>query len=116
MNENGMIFERRVWGLCLIVGQLLMTLSTFFWEGRGYGVNVGMLIVLASVCWIPGMMGLFSLLRPRLPLYATLGLPVAIYGCVGGALLVLKACTQPFTTSITMWQCKPGRNIPCRST
>ncbi|MEZ4678688.1 MAG: hypothetical protein R2932_31180 [Caldilineaceae bacterium] len=88
MNENGMIFERRVWGLCLIVGHLLMTLSTFFWEGRGYGVNVGMLIVLASVCWIPGMMGLFGLLRPRLPLCNT--------GAARGDLWLCRRCALWF--------------------
>ena len=86
MNRYATSLEQQVWGLCLVVGQLLMTLSTFFWQGRGYGVNVGMLVVLACVCWIPGMIGLFSLLKPRLPRYTALGLPVAIYGCVGGAL------------------------------
>ncbi len=80
------IFEQRVWGVCLVVGQALMTLSTFFWQGHGYSVNVGTLIVLACVFWIPGMMGLFQLIKPRWPRLATLGLPLAIYGCVGGAL------------------------------
>lgn len=75
------------WVVCMIVAPLLQAISTFFWEESGQqGVIGGTLIVLATIFWIPVFIGLFDLLREKMPLYATWGRLPAIYGCVGGAL------------------------------
>lgn len=86
MDTNYLSFEQKTWGICLIMAQALMALSTFFWQGQEYGINAGTVITLSSVFWIPGMIALFSLVKKQQPVYATLGLLVAIYGCIGGAL------------------------------
>lgn len=85
MSVHASSFEQKVWSICLMLGATLMALSTFFWQGSEYNVNVGVMVALACTLWIPGMIGLFSLVKRRVPRYATLGLLIAIYGCVGGA-------------------------------
>lgn len=75
------------WGASMIVAPLLQAISTFFWEGNGQqGIAGGTLVVLSTIFWIPAFIGLFDLLREKMPLYATWGQLPAFYGCVGGAL------------------------------
>jgi hypothetical protein len=81
--------ERKLWGLSLILAPALFATSTFFWvhtNGRvEYGAIGGTIIAIATVFWIPAFLGLFDLVKERMPRYATWGLLVAIYGCIGGA-------------------------------
>lgn len=71
-------------GVCLIVAPAVQALSTFFWDGHRQGVTTGALIVIATVCWITGVVAVFRLIEQRVPRYAAIGLPLAIYACVGG--------------------------------
>jgi hypothetical protein len=86
--------ERKLWGLSLILAPALFATSTFFWvhtNGRvEYGANGGTIIAIATVFWIPAFIGLFDLVKERMPRYATWGLLVAIYGCIGGAAFGLE--------------------------
>ncbi len=86
--------ERKSWGLSLILAPSLFAASTFFWihtNGRTeYGAIGGTIIAVATVFWIPAFIGLFALLKERMPRYATWGLLVAIYGCIGGAAFGLE--------------------------
>lgn len=76
--------ERAVWGFSLVAAPALSAAATFFMQDGDYGVTGGTLGVLASVLWIPALMGLFSLIRTERPRYAAMGLLIAIYGVVGG--------------------------------
>lgn len=70
---------------CLIFGQLLLTLSTFFWEENGrYSINASVMIILSMTFWIVGFQYLLTLFSGSDPWYSRLGLVYAIYGCVGG--------------------------------
>jgi hypothetical protein len=86
--------ERKVWGLSLILAPALFATSTFLWvhtNGRvEFGASGGTLIAIATVFWISAFIGLFDLLKARMPRYATWGLLVAIYGCIGGAAFGLE--------------------------
>jgi hypothetical protein len=86
--------ERKLWGLSLILAPALFATSTFFWvqaNGRiEYGAIGGTIIAIATVFWIPAFIGLFDLVKDRMPRYATWGLLVAIYGCIGGAAFGLE--------------------------
>jgi hypothetical protein len=70
---------------CLLIGQSLMLLSTFFWHDTGrYTVNASVLIILSMVFWSVGFAYLFSLFAERNPWYSRFGLLYAMYGCLGG--------------------------------
>lgn len=66
----------------------------FFWvhtSGRvEYGAIGGAIIAIATVFWIPAFIGLFDLLKDTVPRYATWGVLIAIYGCIGGAAFGLE--------------------------
>jgi hypothetical protein len=69
---------------CLVAGPVLQALSTYFWKDGYQGVDTGTLIVVATVCWIVGLAGVFRSIEDRVPRYAAVGFPLAVYGCVGG--------------------------------
>jgi hypothetical protein len=70
---------------CLVIGQLLHLTSTFFWNEDGrHSVDASVLIILAMVFWAIGFIGLFDLLKEKLPWYSRIGLLYAFYGCLGG--------------------------------
>ncbi len=72
-------------GVSLIAAPVLGAAATFFWDEAGrYSAVAGTLIALGSVFWIHGLIALFDAIRVRLPVYAAIGLPVAVYGCFGG--------------------------------
>ncbi len=77
-------FERKVWGICLIGAPLLMALGTFFWQGGRLGVVGGTIQVYAAALWIPALLGLYGLLRDRMPRFAVLGGLLSIYASLGG--------------------------------
>jgi hypothetical protein len=86
--------QRKLWGLSLILAPVLFATSTFFWVHTGgrveYGAIGGAIITIATVFWIPAFIGLFDLLKERMPRYATWGLLISIYGCIGGAAFGLE--------------------------
>ena len=74
-----------LFGTCFILAPLLFFISGFFWSGMEYGVIGGTILNLGAACWIPVFIALFSILKDKLPVYASWGLPIAILGCVAGA-------------------------------
>jgi hypothetical protein len=83
--DRGIKNDKLFQGSCMIVGQVLVTISTLFWNSNGrYTVNGAVIIIVAMVFWIIGFMGIFDLLKEKNRWYARLGLLYAIYGCVGG--------------------------------
>jgi hypothetical protein len=86
--------DRKLWGLSLILAPALFAASTFFWLRSGgrveFGAIGGTIITIATVFWIPAFIGLFDRLKQSMPRYATWGLLIAIYGCIGGAAFGLE--------------------------
>ena len=72
-------------GFCLISGQLLMGLSSFFWNADGrYTIDGSVIIILSMVFWAAGLQGVFALFNDKNPWYARIGRLYAMYGCFGG--------------------------------
>ena len=76
--------DKRLWGLSLIIAPTLSAFGTFFMQDGDYGVTGGTLGVLASLLWVPALIGLFALVKAEKPVYAAVGLLLAIYGVIGG--------------------------------
>ena len=74
-----------LYGISMALAASLFFFSGFFWIDAEYGVTGGTLLNLGASCWIPAFIGLFTLVKPKLPVYATWGLPFAILGCLAGA-------------------------------
>jgi hypothetical protein len=72
-------------GTMLIVAPVLQATSSLFWEDGRYGAIGGTLVTVAAALWITGLAGVLDLLRPKLPLFATIGLPLMIVGAISGA-------------------------------
>jgi hypothetical protein len=72
-------------GFCLVTGQLLMCISSFFWniDGR-YSINGSVMVIMSMVFWAVGLQGAYSLFNEKNPWYSRLGLLYAMYGCFGG--------------------------------
>jgi hypothetical protein len=85
---------RTIAGASLIIAPAVQALSTFFWDGHRQGLTAGVLIVIATVCWITGIVAVFRLIEPRVPRYAAIGLPAAIYGCVGGVSFAVQGMNE----------------------
>ena len=79
-----------LWGASLVAAPALSAASTFFWDDGDYGLDGGLLGILSSVFWGLGFVGLFGLLRERSPVYAAVGLLVAMYGVIAGALFAFE--------------------------
>lgn len=71
-------------GVAMIIAPLLFGASTFFWQNGEYGVIAATLVALSSLFYIPALKGLFGLLKNRMAWYASIGLFIAIYGCISG--------------------------------
>lgn len=83
INERASDSESRFGLICLVAGQTLHALSTFYWLDSGrHSVNGSVLIILAMVFWAAGFPALFDRVKNRW--YRSIGLLYAIYGCVGG--------------------------------
>jgi len=83
--ESALPISKTAGGLSLIAAPLVFAASTFFWKEGQYGVTGGTLINLSQVPWIIAFIVLFDKLKMEMPRYATVGLIVAIYGCLSGA-------------------------------
>ncbi|MFC4909219.1 hypothetical protein [Actinomadura gamaensis] len=75
---------RIIAGSCLVLAPTVQALSTFFWEENRQGITTGTLIMVSTVFWIVGLAQLFRDIEPRVPRYATVAFPLAVYGCLGG--------------------------------
>ena len=75
----------------LIIGQILMTLSSFFLRNDGSNsFNAAMLIFLSMLFWTLGFMGIFDQMKKIWPWYSFLGLLYAIYGTFGRVLFTIE--------------------------
>lgn len=71
-------------GFSLIIAPCLFAASTFFWQNGEYNVPAATLLILSLFFWIPALSGLFAYVKDKMPLYATIGLWVAVFGCISG--------------------------------
>ena len=77
--------DRRFWFLCLIIGQLIETISSFFWLDSGrHTLNGAVIVIIGMVFWAAGFIGLFDLFKEKNLWYSRIGLLYAFYGCLGG--------------------------------
>lgn len=77
--------DYRFWAISLVLGQLLFSLTTFFWKTNGrYSVNGSTVMEMAMLFWAIGIIGLFEVLKEKTPIYARWGLLYAMYGVFGG--------------------------------
>jgi hypothetical protein len=78
--------NRIFYAVVLVIGQIINSISTFYWQEDGrYSINTSLLIILAMVFWAVGFNGLFDFFKEKNPWYARIGLLYALYGCIGGA-------------------------------
>src|SRR2546427_2747171 len=77
--------SRTIAGACLILAPTIQGISTFYWSDRHQGITAGTLIVAATIGWVVGLVAGYRLIEPRVPRYAAVALPVAVYGCGRGA-------------------------------
>lgn len=83
--------DYKFWAISLVLGQLLLSLTSFFWNGNGrYSINSGTLMDISMVFWVFGFIGLFEVIKVKAPIYARLGLFYAIYGAFGGVAFALE--------------------------
>lgn len=60
--------DKILWGISLILGQLLMMLATFFWNDAGRYSPTGAVFNIFSVLfWTVGFIGLFDMFKEKIP-------------------------------------------------
>ncbi|MGC4878393.1 hypothetical protein ACLQ26_19310 [Micromonospora sp. DT43] len=108
----------------LILGPALNLLAGFFWQNDTQGVTAGTIIVLSNACWLIGLIGLFERLRPTTPKYVAVGLPVTVFGAIGGVAYGVQSIHEglfavshadaverlgehPFAAYAVYWTCGP---------
>ncbi|MEV4822013.1 hypothetical protein [Micromonospora sp. NPDC049274] len=99
-------------------------LAGFFWQNDTQGVTAGTIIVLSNACWLIGLIGLFERLRPTTPRYVAIGLPVTVFGAIGGVAYGVQSIHEglfavshadaverlgehPFAAYAVYWTCGP---------
>jgi hypothetical protein len=75
---------RAVQGACLVLGPVLNAAATFQLVGGRYGVTGGTLVALSSVLWLPGLLGVWEVVRARRPVLGTVGAVLSTVGAFGG--------------------------------
>ncbi|MEU8086117.1 hypothetical protein AB0B57_21220 [Micromonospora sp. NPDC049101] len=108
----------------LILGPALNLLAGFFWQNDTQGSTAGTIIVLSTACWLIGLIGLFERLRPSTPRYVAVGLPVTVFGAIGGVAYGVQSIHEglfavshadaverlgehPFAAFAVYWTCGP---------
>lgn len=75
---------RTIQGASLVAGPVLNAAATFFWTDGRHGVTGGTLVTLSSVFWLPGLLGLWELVRSSRPVLGSVGAVLAVFGAFGG--------------------------------
>jgi hypothetical protein len=75
---------QRIGGVGLILGPALQAAGTFFWQDGVQGISAAAIGVVSILAWIVGLMATFRSIEVRVPRYAAVGLPIAIYGALAG--------------------------------
>jgi hypothetical protein len=75
--------QRTLYGVGLVLGPLLLGLSTFFWNGEETGMAGGAMTMYSALFWLVGLYGLYHLIRPVMPRYAAYGALVTTFACFG---------------------------------
>ena len=81
-NSNALLIEKNFQTMALIIAPILFAASTFFWINGEYGIAAATFGIISLFFWIPALTGLFSLLKNKMPRYATYGLWIAVFGCI----------------------------------
>lgn len=77
--------------ICLIFGQLMFALTTFYWEEDGrYSVTTSTLAFFSMLFWAMGFIYLYSRLWQVLPRISAIGLLYALYGIFGGVVFAVE--------------------------
>lgn len=85
MQSASSFTDKKFRAICLVLGQLIVTISSFFWQENGRHTINGSVLVFFSMLFLSiGFIGLFDLLKQKLPLYSRLGFLYAMYGIFGG--------------------------------
>ena len=85
MHRAKITADSKMLGSSMIIAPLIFGASTFFWKNGEYGVAGGTILVLSMIFWIPAFIGLFELLKDKMPNYTSIGFLVATFGCISGA-------------------------------
>lgn len=76
--------------ISLLAGPLLAAVATFFWEGDRYGATASVLLMISTVAWIYGMLGLWEQVAERRPWLGGAGIVLALAGFTGGMAFSLQ--------------------------
>ncbi|MCH6166168.1 hypothetical protein [Pseudonocardia alaniniphila] len=118
---------RTVQGVCLILGPLLNAAATFFWTDGRHGVVGGALVAWSCVLWLPGLLGLWEIVRSSRPVLGSTGAALAVIGSFGGIAFGLQGfyegafgmdkqqsldalAAYPLTSQLVLWL--PGLTFP----
>ncbi|MCB0646119.1 MAG: hypothetical protein KDC49_05630 [Saprospiraceae bacterium] len=75
----------------LVLGQLLLIISSFMWTDDGrYTVTGASFMFFSMLFWTIGFSEIFNHLKKQMPLYSRLGLIYAVYGSFGGLVFALE--------------------------
>lgn len=85
-------WDYRFWAISLFSGQGLFALTTFFWKENGrYTITCSTLMEIAMLFWAIGLIGLFEVVKQKMPIYARIGLLYAMYGVFGGVAFAFES-------------------------
>ena len=68
----------------MILGPALQATGTFFWRDGVQGISAAAIGIVSMLAWLVGLIAVFRSIEVRVPRYAAVGLPVAIYGALAG--------------------------------
>lgn len=118
---------RKLKTTALVIGPLLMAVSTFFWDGERYGATAGAIVMLANMLWVYGLIGVWERVAAVKPLVGSIGIVLSLLGCLGGIAFGLQgffeeifavsgqesldaAALYPVASAIVLWL--PGPLMP----
>ncbi|RFS16290.1 hypothetical protein [Emticicia sp. C21] len=85
MQSKSSVLDKKFWAICLVLGQFIVIISSFLWKENGrHSVNGSVLVFFSTLFLAIGMVGLFYVLKPKMPIYSRLGFLYGMYGIFGG--------------------------------
>src|SRR6218665_449063 len=82
---SGSLADKKFWAICLVVGQFIVITSSFFWKVNGrHSINGSVLVFFSTLFLAIGLVGLFDILKSKMPIYSRLGFLYGMYGIFGG--------------------------------